>query len=324
MNRPYLYNEGTTRDYTQKELNKIFNTKGDDSTKGEEYLAGAPINVIRRQFNWLPGMRSDPPRSASEPIPPAMNTNEKTVMNTNPQTNTAHDISRLWMDGTYSDAVAAINKGNLQNFANINFRAPVDLELRIDRMEREQALSQGLLAVYKEKEIDKYAEQKIILEEAGYTPEVIDKAIEKKLLDDAEKLLKLGKTHTAMEAQRRKEMIDNIRLSMEGVRHEQMSAVGEKALETTPGRPTPGRGHLWSLQAETAPVPSKGDVMPGQGAPVLEPDAIYSAIRRGRSEDPSFIKHKRTESQKRRDEEANAEPAPLPLTRRRGRKPAAM
>lgn len=185
-----LYNTGTTKAYDQKDLNILFNTKGG------EYLESNKVPVINRKFNWIPtGGKGDPPRALTD-APPNKTlyaNNNVGVVNDLPKSNTAHDIGRLWVDGTYADMVRQSDEDNEDFYKYVKFAKDTDFDMRFARLEREQELPVGIATYFNEREAERDMERRIYLEEYGLTPDEVSRAISEKKVKDALTSLEGGK-----------------------------------------------------------------------------------------------------------------------------------
>lgn len=185
-----LYNTGLDKAYSQNELSKLFNINKHD------FLKSPDIPVIKRQFNWLPSSKGDPPRALTDPKPiPIVHYENVGVVSDFHKGFNGGPTGKMWQDGTYDDMKQKVSKDNAQLYSDVKFIPDYDFELRFNRIEQEQSLQSNISNYFLEKQQQKELNNRIILSEYGLNPQEVDKALAEKRISDAMKGLTDEKRH---------------------------------------------------------------------------------------------------------------------------------
>lgn len=185
-NKVPLYDTGIL-EFGQKDLNKIFHTKG------EQYLTiekGAPV---KRIFNWIPSDKRDPPLPPESLWLKKAYGAERGVVDTNPKSEAPMGVKTMWDDGTYDEMVNAVNRDNRRMTEPLRFAPDRDFDLRMGRLEAEQDKQANIANFFQERQQMRQLEQKVALAEFGLSMDEIDMALAKKRVEDALSALKEGK-----------------------------------------------------------------------------------------------------------------------------------
>lgn len=168
-----LVNTGATQAYNNKELNKMF------ETKGLSFLESHPVDVIGRKFNFIPARRGDPPRSETDmpPLKAEYNCTNVGVKSDFPKTISNWENANMWRDGTYEDAKNAINRTEDESVKKVTFAPDYDFELRYNRMAQQNQVQTNIADYFQQQEIQRQIENRIFLEEYGLTGGEVDEVM---------------------------------------------------------------------------------------------------------------------------------------------------
>jgi hypothetical protein len=177
-----LYNTGLDKVYSQDDLAKLFNIDKRD------FLKSPDIPVIKRQFNYLPGLKGDPPRALTDPKPvPIVRYENVGVVSDFHKGLFASPTNKLFEDGTYNDMKKQVMKNNEELFKDVKFAPDTDFDMRFNRLQQEDSIQTNIANYFLEKQQERELENRIILGQYDLNPQEVEQALAEKRVSDAVK-----------------------------------------------------------------------------------------------------------------------------------------